>query len=93
MTFSQEPSDVAVDAPLVRALGAALSSAGEDVRIEGLSAWTDAAILNAAGIPSVCFGPGDIALAHSPEEWVDMEEIERATVALTHLITMNAWHS
>ncbi len=86
LTFSQEPSDVAVDAPVVRALRAALSSAGEDVRVEGLSAWTDAAILNAAGIPAICFGPGDIALAHSAEEWVDMEEIERATVTLTHLV-------
>ena len=92
-TFSQEPSDVAVDAPVVRALGAALSSAGEDVRVEGLSAWTDAAILNAAGIPAICFGPGDIGLAHSAEEWIDMEEIERATATLTHLITMDAWHS
>ena len=86
LTFSQEPSDVAEDAPIVRALSAALSGAGEAVRIEGLSAWTDAALLNSAGIPAICFGPGDIALAHADEEWVDMEEIERATVALTHLI-------
>ncbi|HUF28613.1 MAG TPA: ArgE/DapE family deacylase [Gemmatimonadaceae bacterium] len=86
LVFSQSPSDVAVDAPIVRALGAALASTGEDVRVEGLSAWTDAALLNDAGIPAICFGPGDIALAHSAEEWVDMDEIERATAALTHLV-------
>lgn len=85
LLFSQVPSDVAVEAPVVRALDAALRSAGEEVRVEGLSAWTDAALLNDAGIPAICFGPGDIALAHAAEEWVDMEEIERATTVLTHL--------
>jgi len=52
------------------------------VTIEGLSAWTDAALLNAAGIPAVCFGPGDIALAHAAEEFVPVDEIEKATAVL-----------
>jgi acetylornithine deacetylase len=84
--FSQAPSDVAVDAPVVRALRAALEAEGEGVRVEGLSAWTDAALLNAAGIPAICFGPGDIALAHAAEEYVVIDEIERATRVLTRLI-------
>lgn len=83
--FSQEPSDVAADAPVVRALRSALASGGEPVAVEGLSAWTDAALLNAAGIPAICFGPGDIAMAHSAEEWVQVDEIERATSVLTAL--------
>lgn len=83
--FSQQPSDVAVDAPIVTRLGAALEAAGEIVAIEGLSAWTDAALLNAAGIPAVCFGPGDIAMAHAAEEWVSIDELERATAVLTNI--------
>jgi acetylornithine deacetylase len=83
--FSQAPSDVAIDAPIVRALGAALREQGERVVFEGMSAWTDAALLNAAGIPAILFGPGDIALAHSAEEWVLVDEIERATSVLTLL--------
>lgn len=83
--FSQAPSDVAIDAPIVHALGAALRHQGEAVRYEGMSAWTDAALLNAAGIPAILFGPGDIALAHSAEEWVVVDEIERATNVLTRL--------
>jgi acetylornithine deacetylase/succinyl-diaminopimelate desuccinylase-like protein len=54
-----------------------------------MSAWTDAALLNDAGIPAVCFGPGDIALAHAPEEWVPLDEIERATRVLQRLAS--AW--
>jgi acetylornithine deacetylase len=83
--FSQSPSDVAVDAPIVRSLAAALSEAGMPAPVEGLSAWTDAALLNAAGIPAICFGPGDIALAHAAEEWVAEAEIERAADVLARL--------
>jgi acetylornithine deacetylase len=87
VTFAQEPSDVSVDAPIVRALRGALDASGETVRIEGMSAWTDAALLNAAGIPAICFGPGDISLAHAAEEWVSVSEIERATKVLARLVT------
>ena len=82
LVFAQEPSDVSVDAPVVRELVGALGSRGEAVRIEGMSAWTDAALLNQAGIPAVCFGPGDIALAHAAEEYIPLDEIDRATDVL-----------
>jgi acetylornithine deacetylase len=84
--FSQEPNDVSADSPIVHALAASLNRANEPARIEGLSCWTDAALLSAAGIPAVCFGPGDIALAHAAEEYVLVTEIERATGVMTSLI-------
>jgi acetylornithine deacetylase len=87
VTFAQDPSDVSPEAPIVRSLLAALRAAGEPERVEGLSAWTDAAILNGAGVPAICFGPGDIALAHSPEEWVAVAEIQRCTDVLALLAT------
>jgi acetylornithine deacetylase len=85
LLVTQGPSDVAVDAPLVRGLAGALGSCGEAVRIEGMSAWTDAALLNEAGIPAVCFGPGDISLAHAAEEYIPLDEIDRASAVLTAL--------
>ena len=54
-----------------------------------MPAWTDAALLNEAGIPTVCFGPGDIGLAHAAEEWVALEEVERAAAVLEALV--RAW--
>ena len=86
LDFAQPPSDVPTDAPIVRALARAIESAGEATRIEGLSAWTDAAILNEAGIPAICYGPGDIALAHAAEEWIPLDEVERATLVLERLL-------
>lgn len=82
LILSQQPSDVSVSAPLVRELAHALEGHGESVRIEGMPAWTDAALLNEAGIPAICFGPGDIGLAHAAEEFVVLDEIERATDTL-----------
>jgi acetylornithine deacetylase len=84
-TFAQPPSDVAVEAPVVRALSGALESCNETTHIAGMTAWTDAALLNDAGIPAICFGPGDIRLAHAAEEWIPVSEIERATAVLAHL--------
>ena len=39
-------------------------------------------LLNEAGIPAVCFGPGDISLAHAAEEYIPLDEIDRATAVL-----------
>ena len=86
LSTAQLPSDVPVDAPIVRRLAGAVEREGIPVRIEGLSAWTDAALLNEAGIPTVCFGPGDIALAHAAEEFVPVDDIERATGVLARVV-------
>jgi acetylornithine deacetylase len=87
LDFAQPPSDVPTDAPLVRALDAALRAAGEAAPVAGMSAWTDAALLNDAGIPAICFGPGDIALAHAAEEWIALDEIDRAATVIEGLVS------
>lgn len=83
----QEPNDVPLDHAIVTALQSACGAEGAPARVEGLSCWTDAALLTAAGIPAVCYGPGDIALAHAAEEYVAIDEIARATAVLTRLVT------
>ncbi len=83
--LTQRPSDVALEAPVVRALERAMRAEGEPVLHEGMTAWTDAALLNDAGIPAICYGPGDISLAHADEEWIPLDEVERATRVLARL--------
>jgi acetylornithine deacetylase len=84
---AQLPSDVPADSPIVQSLRRALDRERVPVKIEGLSAWTDAALFNEAGIPAICFGPGDIALAHAAEEFVPVSEIETATRVLARVAT------
>ena len=43
-----------------------------------LGFWTEAALLGASGVDAVVFGPGDIAQAHAPDEWVSIAELHRA---------------
>jgi acetylornithine deacetylase/succinyl-diaminopimelate desuccinylase-like protein len=42
----------------------------------GVHFFCDAAVLSAGGIPSVVFGPGDIAQAHTADEWISLTELE-----------------
>jgi acetylornithine deacetylase len=95
--LAQPPSDVPPSASIVLALAEAIaheersaSSKGslgtERSAVLGMSAWTDAALFNEAGIPAICYGPGDIALAHAAEEFVELSEVEMATRVLTQLI-------
>jgi acetylornithine deacetylase len=46
---------------------------------------TDASTLAGAGVPSVVFGPGDIARAHTCDEWVPLDEVEQASEILYRL--------
>jgi acetylornithine deacetylase len=83
VTFVQAANDVSVAAPIVRALAEAVEAVdGAPAPVEGLSYWTDAALLSAAGIPAICYGPGDIRLAHSATEYVPVAELRRATAVL-----------
>jgi acetylornithine deacetylase len=86
LNTAQAPSDVAVDSPVVQRLASALRAEKITPALEGLSAWTDAALLNEAGIPAICFGPGDIALAHSAEEWVPVAELESSARVLRRFV-------
>lgn len=58
--------------PFVRALAANGS------RLTGAAYFTDAAVLsNEANIPAAVGGPGDIAQAHTADEWIDADELPR----------------
>ena len=82
MTLDRPGTEVPVDSELVQGLLAASSAHRVEPRVEGMTAWVDAAFLNEAGIPAVCFGPGSIAQAHSADEWIDAEEIRRCADVL-----------
>lgn len=39
--------------------------------------WTEAALFSQAGYTALVYGPGDIAQAHSADEWVTLEQLQR----------------
>lgn len=64
--------------PLVQAL---LASVGQNSTV-GVDYFCDAAILAAGAIPSVVFGPGDIAQAHTATEWISVRQLDQAVAQL-----------
>lgn len=82
LSFAQPPSDVATNAPVVRVLADSLRARGLPTEPAGMSAWTDAALLNAAGVPAICFGPGDMGLAHAAAEYIESRDVAQAADVL-----------
>jgi len=68
--------------PLVRQF---LRNVGQS-RPAGVDFFCDAAVLAGAGIPSVVFGPGDIAQAHTTDEWISLASLERGQNLLLNFL-------
>lgn len=76
-TFVRHPMQIASDHPLVELLySRASSTLQRKPELIGSAFWTDAALLNDAGIPSVVFGPTGEGL-HGAVEWVEIESVRR----------------
>ena len=39
--------------------------------------WTEASLFSRAGLTALVYGPGDIAQAHSADEWVALDQLQR----------------
>ena len=83
-TFGRDAYEIDAGHRLPALLADAAASTGRSTRRVGMTFWTDAAILGAAGIPSVLFGPGGAGL-HSAEEYVRIEEVRWCRDALASL--------
>jgi acetylornithine deacetylase len=68
--FVRDPFEIARDAEIVRALHRAIPQA----EFIGDTPWMDAALLQAAGIETVVFGPAGGG-AHAAVEWVELESV------------------
>ena len=81
-TVVREPLAVPENAPIVQLLSQqAASIRGAAPPIVGETFWTDAALLAAAGIPAILYGPGG-AGAHAVVEWADLEQLQACTDVL-----------
>src|SRR5262249_39004520 len=70
---------------IVDRLGSAIDSVVGKHEVQAVPYGTDASTLAANGVPSVVFGPGDIARAHTCDEWIPLDELESASEILYRL--------
>jgi acetylornithine deacetylase len=75
-SLERAPLETPEEAGIVLAVQAAATRVlNRRLEIAGVPFWTDAALLSAAGIPSLLFGPSGSG-AHSDEEWVDLSSVK-----------------
>jgi len=74
-------------AELVARLGRAIDDMLGSHEVTAVPYGTDASTIASAGIPTVVFGPGDVARAHTVDEWVSINEVEQASEILYRLVS------
>ncbi|MCM3142893.1 ArgE/DapE family deacylase [Brevibacillus sp. MER 51] len=86
LSFLREPFEVGLDEPVYIALqGACKSVTGKTPEVCGFSGWTDAALLQEAGIPTVLFGPVGAGL-HAAVEYVEVDSLVDMSAILVETI-------
>lgn len=83
-TLSRDAYEIDPASPLPAQLTEAARRVGCPAARTGMTFWTDAAILGAAGIATVIFGPGGAGL-HGPDEYVRLDDVERCCAAFVEL--------
>jgi acetylornithine deacetylase len=57
-----------------------------DIQGVAVDFWTEAALFGEAGYAAMVLGPGDIAQAHTPGEWVALDQLDLVTKTYAELI-------
>lgn len=82
VSFYREPYEVSRDEPIFATLEQACRRRlGRAPDITGFSGWTDAALIQGAGIPTVLFGPSGAGL-HGAVEYVEVDSL----VDMAHIL-------
>src|SRR5437660_1197829 len=85
MIASRPPYEISPEAPIAAATASAIRDVTGSVGLSGMAAWTDTALLAAAGIPGVVFGPRGRGL-HGAGEYVELESVHDCAEVLCCLI-------
>ena len=74
------PAEVSPEEPVVQALLGAERDLGREGTLGGMDNWHDGAMLIVeASMPAVCYGPGDVYVAHGVQEHVPVGDLVACT--------------
>lgn len=79
--------EISEQAPVVGALARSIKAVCGEAAIEAAQYATDAGIYNAVGIPTLVFGPGNIAQAHTDAEYIDLDQLNQAVAIIERFVT------
>jgi acetylornithine deacetylase/succinyl-diaminopimelate desuccinylase-like protein len=87
------PLDCPPDAPVARRLGEICREFNGQSGPQGVNYFADTGPFNQAGIDAVLFGPGDIAQAHTVDEYIELDQLYQAAEIILTLLTRHAGRS
>ena len=79
--------DVSPKNPFLQKLAGVIEEINGECVIETAQFATNAGVYNQAGIPTVVFGPGNIAQAHTADEYVEIDQVIRCCEILSRFLT------
>ncbi len=79
--------DVSPKNPFLQKLAGVIEEINGECVIETAQYATNAGVYNEAGIPTVVFGPGNIAQAHTAAEYVEIDQVIRCCEILSRYLT------
>lgn len=77
--------DVPEDSQIVAAMQDVCRSLGVSAESIGVPFGSDASTMSASGVPTIVFGPGSIAQAHTADEFVEIAQVAKAADMLAAL--------
>src|SRR5690606_18158544 len=84
---SAPPLDPEPNLQLAEQCVKALQAVGIESSVTGAPYTTNANHYGFAGLPTVILGPGDIAQAHTADEWIELEQLERGVRGYLGIMT------
>ena len=81
--LSRCPASTRSDGSAIAALGHACNGTHD---VNKVSFGTEASLFHSAGIPTIICGPGHIAQAHQPNEWVALEQVAQCEAFMRRLV-------
>jgi acetylornithine deacetylase len=87
--ISFPPFETSPDHPFIQTLIGSAAQASGRPEVKGFPAASDLAWYAARGIPGAIYGPGALDQAHSPDEYVSLDDFQRSIEVYARLIA--AW--
>ena len=84
--YIDQPMDPSGGEALAAAVQRVLKDVGMPAEPKGAGYGTDASSFNPAAVPGVVLGPGDIAQAHTHDEWIELAQVDLAVKVYLNLM-------
>ena len=85
--FAPEQIEAAIKTHRPRLLAICREDNGQDAPL-GVNYFADTGPFDQAGVQAVLFGPGDIAQAHTADEWIELPQLAQAQQLLRRWLAL-----